>query len=427
MKYRIAYGKGDLTFTLPEDLTVDVVEPLHRRGHPDPKRLLAESLANPIDSPALSELVEPDSTVAIVFNDITRPTPNHLIVPAVVHVLRQAGVPDGNVTLFNATGTHRANTDAELRAMLTDEIVDTFRIVQNDCIDGSAFHSVGTTRGGTEVRLLREFLEQDVRVLTGFIEPHFFAGFSGAGKAVMPGLAALDTIMHNHRAVHLDDLRAGWGIRDGNPLWEDVRDAAALSKPSFLVNVTLNRNKEITAVFAGDWCTAHAQGCESVRRHAMVAVDEPYDIVVTGNSGYPLDLNLYQSVKGMSAAAQIVKDGGAIVLAAECWDGIPEHGSYGSLVAGAESLDAVLATTRAPDFRRRDMWQAHIHALVAQKAHVYVHSDGLTDEQILSMKLTPAADVSEAILERAARIGPGARVCVMPDGPQTIPYLRERG
>ena len=224
MQVELAYGKTGLPLALPDDLNVTVIEPRYVPGVPDPAGLLDRALAAPIGSAPLAERVRSSDRVGIVFSDITRPTPNEIIIPAILRALSH--VPDAQITLFNATGTHRPNTYDELRRMLGDGIVERLRIVQNDARAEDAHVRVGETPGGNTIWLLREFVECDVHILTGFIEPHFFAGFSGGGKAVMPGLARLDTIMHNHRAAHIDDSRARWGITDGNPLWEDVRAAA---------------------------------------------------------------------------------------------------------------------------------------------------------------------------------------------------------
>ena len=289
------------------------------------------------------------------------------MIPALLEELESASVRPEQITLFNATGTHRANTDAELRQKLGDDLFENYRIVQNDANDQASHVLVGTTASGNDVWIHKAFVESDVRILTGFIEPHFFAGFSGAGKAVMPGLALLETVMRNHGAKNIDHPHSTWGMTHGNPIWEEVHEAALLVKPTFLVNVALNRKKEITAVFAGEMDQAHEQGCAFVKETAMVPVDQRFDIVITSNSGYPLDLNLYQSVKGMSAAAQIVKKGGSIIVAAECWDGIPEYGPYGSLLREAESVAQLLETIRSPGFVKGDMWQAQIQALICQQ------------------------------------------------------------
>jgi nickel-dependent lactate racemase len=421
MQYRLAYGKSGVTIDLPDNLSVIVVQPRHVPGLPDPSTAVREALDNPMSAPPLRNLVESTDRVGIVFSDITRPTPNYILLPALRKTL--AHVPDDNIVLFNATGTHRANTETELRGMLGDELVDRYLIVQNDAADADSHTVVGATLSGNEIAILREYLECDVKILTGFIEPHFFAGYSGGGKAVMPGLASLDTIMRNHNARNIDHPRARWGVTRGNPIWEEASEAAAMTSPTFLLNVTLNRDKEITGVFAGDLLEAHARGCEFVREQAMVPVDAPFDIVIGTNSGYPLDLNLYQSVKGMSAAAQVVKPGGSIIIAAECWDGIPDHGEYSRLLQGAESLESLLTAIRAPGYACQDMWQAHVQALVCGQADVYFHTRHLTPEQITRALLKPCVSIEHTVAQLLEKYGEEATICILPEGPQTVPYV----
>ncbi len=420
MKIRLAYGKTGLEFNLPDDASVTVVEPRYVDGLVDQASAVREALHQPIDSPPLKTLVKPSHKVGIVFSDLTRPTPNHLILPILLDELNH--VRDEQIVLFNAAGTHRLNTEAELRKMLGDEIVDRYRIVQNDASDRDSHVLVGKTTSGNDTWIHREFVECDVRVSTGFIEPHLFAGFSGGGKTIMPGLALLETVMRNHNAKNIDNPLAGWGITHTNPVWEEIREVAAMVQPTFLLNVTLNRDKQITGVFAGD-LEAHAQGCAFVKETAMVPVQEPHDIVIGSNSGYPLDLNLYQSVKGMSAASQVVKEGGSIIIAADCWDGIPDHGEYGQLLLEAGSLESLLEAIRAPCFQRSDMWQAQIQALICLKADVYFYSHNLSNEQIESALLRPCRDVEATAAELLEKYGRGTTICVLPEGPQTIPYI----
>ena len=424
MRFKLAYGKTGLDVELPDGVNVTVVEPSFVEALPDQMASVREALRNPVGAGSLRDTVKLSATVGIVFSDITRPTPNHILIPAILAELDQ--VPDEQIVLFNATGTHRPNTGDELRTMLGNEVVDRFRIVQNDASDRESHVLVGTTSRGNDVWLHREFVACDVRIPTGFIEPHFFAGYSGGGKAIMPGLGLLETIMRNHSAVNLDDPRATWGNTHGNPLWEDVREAALMAGESFLVNVTLNRDKAITGVFAGDMDQAHAAGCAFVKETAMVPVNDPFDIVLTSNSGYPLDLNLYQTVKGMSAAALVVKSGGTIIAAADCWDGIPNHGEYAQLLHSADSPSALLALVRAPGYQRQDMWQGHIQSLVSEKADVYVYSHNLTDVQIEAALFKPCGNIEALIGDLLAQYGIDASICVLPEGPQTIPYLAER-
>lgn len=422
MRIKLAYGKTGLEINLPDDVSVTVVEPEYVNGLPDQAGALWDALQQPIGSPPLKALVKPSDKVGIAFSDITRPTPNHLILPALLGELDY--VPDEQIVLFNSTGTHRINTEAELRGMLGDEIVDRYRIVQNDASDRNSHVLVGRTTSGNAAWIHKEFVECDVRIPTGFIEPHFFAGFSGGGKAIMPGLALLETVMRNHNAKNLDSPLARWGITYGNPVWEEIREVAAMVQPTFLLNVTLNRDQQITGVFAGDFEDAHAQGCAFVKEKAMVPVQGPYDIVISSNSGYPLDLNLYQSVKGMSAASQVVKEGGSIIIAADCWDGIPDHGEYAQLLLEAKSLESLLETVRTPGFQRQDMWEAHVQALICLKADVYFYSHNLSDEQIESALLRPCRDIEATVAELLQKYGRRATLCVLPEGPQTIPYIR---
>ena len=425
MHINLAYGKTGLSLDLPDDWDVRVVEPTYPPDLPDPAGALTHALRSPIGSPPLCEVVKPGDHVGIIFSDITRPTPHQLILPAVLQELQH--VPKVNITLFNATGTHRKNSDAELRTMLGDDLVNAYPIVQNDAFDPSTQVCLGRTSFGHEIWLNQAVRECDVKILTGFIEPHFFAGFSGGGKALMPGMGGLRTILGNHDAKNIGDPRATWGVTHGNPIWEEVQEVAHQAGRTFLVNVTLNKEKRITGVFAGSLDAAHAQGCAFARQTAMVTVSHPFDMVVTTNSGYPLDLNLYQTVKGMSAAAQVVRPGGAIIAAAECWDGIPEHGLYGRLLREAGNPQALLERIHAPGFLELDQWEAQVQALVQLKAEVYLYSGGLTDDQIEAAWLMPCRDIPATLEALRARFGPQASICVLPEGPQTIPFVEGVG
>jgi nickel-dependent lactate racemase len=432
MKIRLAYGKTGLEIELSDAWNVTVVEPRFVPGLPDPVAALRQALQSPNPqggpaggSPPLRDLVKPGSRVGVVFSDITRPTPNHVVLPAVLEQL--AHLPNEQITLFNGLGTHRPNTEAELRSMLGDAPVDGYRIVQNNAFDPSTQVHLGVTARGHEVWINRALVECDVKILTGFIEPHLFAGFSGGGKALMPGMAGQRTVLGNHDAGMIGHPQATWGITWGNPIWEEIHEVALKVGPDFLVNVTLNKDKQITGVFAGDLDAAHAAGCAFVRETAMVGVPHPFDIVVTTNSGYPLDLNLYQAIKGVSAAAQVVREGGAIIIAADCWDGIPEHGLYGQLLREADSPRTLLDTIYAPGFLKQDQWQAQIQAQIQLKADVYVRTDNLNPEQIETALLRPSLRIEDTLAELLRKYGPQASICVLPEGPQTIPYVQTKG
>jgi nickel-dependent lactate racemase len=417
----LAYGKGKLPLEVDDDWQVEVIEPRFTPGIADLSSAIREALQHPIGKPALSEWIRQDDQVGIILNDITRPAINPTLFQALLGEL--AFLPAEHIKIFIALGTHRANTEDEVRSIVGDEAFETYQIIQNDAFDPRTQVRIGVTGRGNEVWINQALMACSVKILTGFIEPHFFAGFSGGGKAVMPGMAGIKTILGNHSERNIADHKSTWGITAGNPIWEEVMEIAHLAGADFLLNYAMNRDKAVTGLFVGDLDQAHARGVAHVREASMAPVAEPFDIVVTTNSGYPLDLNLYQSVKGMSAAAQIVKPGGAIICAAECWDGIPEHGLFGALLKEADSPRDLLDRLAASDSPRQDQWQAQIQAMVQCKARVYLYSDGLSDAQIEDALLTPSADVHQTIADLVAEYGPEARIGILPMGPQTIPYV----
>nr|HID13147.1 nickel-dependent lactate racemase [Anaerolineae bacterium] len=420
MRVRLAYGREGLWVDLP-DRNVTVVEPRFVEGLPDEEAAIVQALRQPLDSPPLRELVKPEDTVAVVFSDITRPTPNDRLLPPLLAELSH--LPREQIVLINALGMHRQNTEEELRGMLGADIVGNYRIVQHDAWDESGLVNLGRTRFGHEILVNRTYAEATVKILTGFIEPHFFAGFSGGPKAVLPGVAGVRLVLENHSAAMLDHPGATWGVTVGNPVWEEMLEVALKTAPAFLLNVTLNRERAITGVYAGSLQVAHRAGTAAVRQTAMVRVDAPFDIVITSNSGYPLDLNLYQAVKGMSAAAQVVREGGSIIIAAECWDGVPDHGEYKKILQMADSPQALLEVIRRPGFLMVDQWEAHVQARVQCRAEVYVKSRYLSETEIRGALLRPCRQIEETLVELLARYGPDARICVLPEGPQTIPYV----
>jgi len=422
MQVELAYGRTGLTVELPN--TTHIVASRFVPGLPDEAAAIREALRYPIESAPLAAKVKPGDKVVIAHSDITRATPNNRIMPVLLAELEAAGVNRQDITLINALGTHRQQTEAELRMMLGDSIVDNYGCLQHNAYDEANLISLGQTSFGYPVRINRFFMEADVRMLTGFIEPHFFAGFSGGPKGVLPALAGAESVLTNHGRDMIAHPKATWGITEGNPIWDEMREVALRTEPTFLLNVTLNTRREITGVFAGDMLAAHTTGCNFVRENAMAKVEAPYDIVITTNSGYPLDQNLYQAVKGMSAANQIGRDGGAIIIAAACADGLPDHGRYAALLAEAGSPQAVLDMLAQPGFSEQDQWQVQIQAMIQLRAEVYVYSDGLTDEQIRRALFTPCRNIEQTVACLQEKYGSHVRICAIPDGPQTIAYLQ---
>lgn len=419
-KVELAYGKSGLTIEVPESAVV--IEPRHLAALADDKAAVVAAMRNPMGTPPLKNMVDGTDTVAIVISDITRPTPNHKLVPWILEELGH--VPRENFVIINGLGSHRANTENELVAMLGREIVDTVRIENHDAFDDAKLVRVGRNSYGSEVFFNKTYVEAKFKIVTGFIEPHFFAGFSGGPKGINPGVAGINTILDFHNAEMIGHPLSTWGVIEGNILQDAATQNCLMVKPDFMLNVTLNGEKQITGVFAGDVIVAHREGCRFVKETAMYAVDEPFDIVITTNSGYPLDQNLYQTVKGMSAAAQIVRQGGAIISASECSDGVPDHGNYAKILKMRETAGELLEMICEPQFRLFDQWQVQVQAMVQLKAACYLFST-LDPEIVRNAKFTPIQGVEETLGQLCRQIGPQVRIAVLPLGPLTIPYVRE--
>ena len=422
MRLRLDYGVDGLNVELAEE-RMTVIEPASRPALADPHAALVAALRAPLGRPPLRDVVHHGQTVAISVCDITRAQPRRETLDAIFEELPQ--LPPDNVTILIATGTHRTNTRAEVEKMLGADIARRYRVINHDSRDPASLVSVGTTSTGVPVMLNRAWMDADVRITTGFVEPHFFAGFSGGPKMVAPGLAGLETVLILHDAKRIAHPNATWGITEGNPIHDDVREIARMVGVHFSVDVTLNRAQKITAVFAGDLFMEHRAACEAARRDAMQAVEAPFDVVLTTNSGFPLDQNLYQAVKGMSAAAKVVKQGGTIVCAAECSDGLPSHGSYGQVLASQPSPEKLLAMITTPGYSVPDQWQVQIQAQIQIKAKVLVKTGGLTPDAVRAAHFEPIDDVGGAVRQSMRAAGPHATLCVLPQGPQTIPYLRD--
>ncbi len=422
VRVRLAYGEDGLEVDLPEARTT-VVEPTYAAAAEDQRGLLRQALREPVDGPPLRELVSPGQTVAISMCDGTRPQPRHLMIPAVLEEL-EGIVRLDDVVVLVATGTHRGNSDAEIRAMLGDEVVDRVRVVNHDARDDSSLVYLGRHGDGVPVFLNRLWVDADVRITTGFVEPHFFAGFSGGPKLVAPGLAGLETVLTLHDAKRIGDPNATWAVCEGNPVHDDIRAVvAAVGRVDFGLDVVLNREQRIVEAFGGSLSAMHTAARAATQRLAMRPVPGLFDVVVTTNAGYPLDQNLYQAVKGMSAGATVVKPGGTIVCAAECRDGFPDHGSYREVLASEDSPEALLATIAAREHTVPDQWQVQVQAKVQAHADVVVHSSYLSAQDLASAHLGHTDDVAGAVSEALDRAGPDSRVCVLPEGPQTIPYV----
>jgi nickel-dependent lactate racemase len=421
VRVELAYGSDGLTVDLPDERTT-VVEPLHPPAVADERAAVLAALRRPVAGPPLRDVVRGQKTVAISICDGTRPQPRHVVVPAILEEL-EGLVRLDDVVVLVATGTHRGNSEAELRAMLGDEVLTAVRVVNHDARDEATLTWMGRLGAAVPVWLNSEWMRADVRITTGFVEPHFFAGFSGGPKLVAPGLAGLETTLTLHDAARIGHPDARWGVTHGNPVHDDVRAIAEATGTHFSLDVVLDGEQRIAHAFGGELFAMHDAACAVVRQTAMRAVASPFDVVLTTNSGFPLDQNLYQAVKGMSAAAQVVRPGGAIVCAAECRDGFPSHGSYREELTAAASPAALLETIAARRATVPDQWQIQIQAAIQARSRVIVHTSYLSDDELGEAHLEQTADVEATVWQLLDEAGPDSRLCVLPYGPLTVPYI----
>ena len=420
MEVILAYGKNGLSINVPEQARI--IEPTHLEVPENDHEVVLQALRNPIGTRSLREMVKSSDKVVIVISDITRPTPNHKLIPWILEEIPHVSLE--NVTIINGTATHRDQTREEFVEMLGETVVETVRIINHHCHEKSELTHLGTSRFGCEVYLNKEYVEADFRIVTGFIEPHFFAGFSGGPKGIMPGIAGIETILTFHNAKMIGHPMATWGVLENNPLQEMTREVNTFCKPDFLLNVALNGKKEITNVFAGELVAAHARGCAYVKEHAMIKCDQRFDVVITTNSGYPLDQNLYQAVKGMNAAQMIVKQGGTILCAAECIEGMPEHGNFVKILDMRDTPSELLEMINEPSFQIFDQWEAQRLAMIQEWAEVYIYST-LPDASVRIAKLTPINSIEQTLSELTDKYGENMSIAVLPLGPLTIPFVEE--
>jgi lactate racemase len=418
----LQYGAdGLLVEGLPDSRTT-VVNPSHLPGVADEYAVVKDAMRQPVAGPPLRELLRRGQAVAISVCDGTRPQPREVVVPAILDEL-EGIVRLEDVVILVATGTHRGNSEKELRAMLGDGVVDAVRVVNHDSRAPSTLTWMGRLGADVPVWLSTEWVSADVRITTGFVEPHFFAGFSGGPKMIAPGLAGLETTLTLHDARRIGHADARWGVTEGNPVHDDVRAIAAATGTDFSLDVVLDGRKRIAQAFGGELFAMHRAAVALARRAAMRHLPGRFDVVLTTNSGFPLDQNLYQTVKGMSAAAQVVERGGTIICAAECRDGFPDHGDYRSQLTSAVSPAALLREIEGRADTVPDQWEIQIQARIQSFARIVMHTSYLSDDDLTAAHLEQTDDITGTVAEALAAAGPDSRLCVLPWGPLTIPYV----
>jgi nickel-dependent lactate racemase len=421
----IFYGKEKLAVDLPEQNLIGVIEPREVDVPQDETAVIQDALRGPIGLPPLEELALPGQKVAIVVDDNTRPTPTARLLPLILAELQQAGVRDEDITIVFANGAHRQQTREEQTQLVGAEAIARYRVCDHNCHDRSQLSYMGATASGTPVHVNHFVAEADLRILTGLIKPHCQAGYSGGGKAILPGVSSIETIIADHNYEAIIHPRAIFGVIDGNPMRRAIEEAAHLLAPCFILNVILDRDKHIIGAVAGDMIKAHRAGVQKLDWFVRVPVPEVADIIVAGCS-HPTSVNMYQAANAATVCTRlirpIVKRGGVIIVAAPCPEGIGD-GPFYQLVREAATAQDVIDKVAQPGFFMHDQWEAQLWATVLTYCQVYFVADGITADRVREMKAAPYPSVAGALQAALSEQGSDARILVVPDAPYTIPEL----
>lgn len=421
--FKIPYGKTYLEASIPEDNVAACLTSKKIETQLTEQEEVDISINNPIGSPMLSELARDAKRVLFITNDMTRPMPSKITMPAIIREIQRYNAK-ADITLLIASGLHRKMTREELIDKMGHDLVENYKIVVHDAYDKSRLVYMGNLSSGNPLWLNKEVIEHDLVISEGFIEAHWLGGFSGGRKSILPGISGADTVMNNHSPQNIDDLRTKPGILEGNPAHEEFCEAARKANLKFILNVVLDKNKHIIKAFAGDTFEAHYAGCEFVRK-MMEASCEPSDIVITSNNGYPLDLNLYQSIKGMDTASAAIKEGGVIIMVTECSEGIG-HGGFLHVYEKGSGQEEILKGLRDGTIREYDQWAAQIMLKLTRNYKVIVVTDNVPKDKLKDMYLEHADDIGQA-LDMAFEIkGKNAMVNIIPEGPVIIPIFGEK-
>ena len=423
MKINLDYGEKGLSVDVPDKNLLKVLKMQESIPIPDPITKVEQALQNPIATPALSEMAKGKETACIVICDITRPVPNKVILPPILIALENSGIKRENITILIATGIHRPNEGEELVYLVGEEIIDKYRIVNHFAKERETHTYLGKTSQGTDVLIDTTYVNADLKITTGFIEPHLMAGFSGGRKLICPGISSIETVKIMHGPAILEHSNAREGIIDGNPFHEEVLEIAGMAGMDFMLNVALNETRHITGIFAGDLEKAHAVGVNFVRDHVQDSIEEPADIVITTSAGYPLDATFYQSVKGMTAALPIVKEDGTIILASECREGLggPE---FSQLVREIQDADQFMKDIYRDDYFVVDQWQFQEFVKVIKKADVYLYSEGVSQEDKNKMLVTNIPSIETGVEMALKKHGNNAKIVIIPKGPYILANLK---
>lgn len=420
MKAVIPYGSGNITIDDNNikavfDSRIEDLQQLHSEDD-----IVLDAMQHPIASKRLSELAIGKRKATIIISDHTRPVPSKHIVPFMLRDLRAAS-PDIDITFLVATGCHRLTDIGELTAKLGEDIVNNEKIVVHDCDKTEDLVNIGKLPSGADLIINKQVVESDLVIAEGFIEPHFFAGYSGGRKSILPGVCARKTVLGNHCGEFIDSPNAVAGVLDGNPVHKDMIAAVRMANLQYIVNVIINDDKKVVAAFAGDAIDAHRAGCDYLAKYCKVKIDKKRKIVVTSNGGYPVDQNVYQAVKGISTAALAVSDGGAIIMCAECRDGICGDVFYRKLKE-CSTISALLDEIRSTpmDDTVPDQWQYQILAKAIEKYKIYFVTNPELEKEIQEMKMTYEPSLEAAVRDAKEYLGGDVEISVITNGISTI-------
>ena len=422
MRVRLEYGRHGLEVELPEQNVVKCLGYQPAQPLEDPEQAVFECLARPTGEPPLAELARGRRSACVVISDVTRPVPNQALLGPILQTLHQSGIPPERILILVATGLHRPNLGDELIEMVGRPIAEAYRIENHHGCAASEHTYLGTSPRGLPIWIDSRYVQADLKITTGLIEPHFMAGFSGGRKLVCPGLAALETIRPWHSPEFLEHPNARSGVLEGNPVHEENTWIARHVGCDFIVNAVIDAQRRVLSVVAGDMEEAFAEGVRFVRRLVTDTVPEPVDVVVTSSAGHPLDTTYYQSVKGMVAASEIVKPGGTVILAAGLTEGIGSA-EFQRLFDENPTLGGFMERILTTDYFVMDQWQLEELAKVRRKVKVKVVSDGLPAETLNRLFVESAPSVEAAVAESLAEYGDDATIAVIPKGPYVLAAL----
>jgi len=414
MNITLGFGKKQLNLKVDEKNILDVLKSNPIQGDVDQVEEVQRALENPIGTKRLKEMVRPGEKVVIITSDVTRPMPTHVVLPSLLEELNSAGIKDEDIKVVFALGSHRKHTEEEKKRLVGEEIYSRIQCIDTDASD--CIH-MGETSNGTPVDIFREVALADRRICLGNIEYHYFAGYSGGAKAIMPGVSTRAAIQANHSKMVMEDARTG--ELDKNPVRLDIEEAISLMPIDFILNVVLDENKRIIKAVAGHFIEAHREGCRFLDGIYKKPIKELADIVIVSPGGYPKDINMYQAQKALDNAKHAVKDGGVIIWVASCTEGFGE-GVFEEWINEAESPHSLVERIQR-QFQLGGHKAAAI-AMVLERCDVFLVSD--LDERIVRKAfLTPYRDIDKALQDAYAKLGEQAKVLIMPYGGSTLPVL----